>query len=411
MLLSQLMGRPVRDAGGQEIATLRDLIGRWQLDRGLVVIGLVAGVGGRRFFVPWGQVAGLNGPEAQLSSYQVNFQQFERRAGEVLLAADIMEKRLVDVRHRKVVRVNDVVLSVLEGRLIVDGVDVGFPALLRRLVPAPLKSSFSGVSLLDWADVEWLPSESYPAEKRSFPLLARLHPVEVAHIVNELPHRQAADIVESLEDEDAAEVLSEVAEEHQAAVLKNMDEERAADILEEMEPDDAADLLGKLDPDEAGDLLDRMQSEDAEDVKALMEYEEGTAGALMTNHFVAVPRDWTAAQAVDLLRTMEDRPETVSHLLVREEPESGRLVGMVPLLDLVVAQPEAVMGNLILEETPTVEPDTSSPEVARKMSEYNLALLPVVSAEGDLLGVVAVDDVVEEMLPERWRRRLPRLFS
>ncbi len=411
MLLSQLLGRPVRDEGGQEIATLRDLAGRWQLDRGLAIVGLVAGVGRRLFFVPWQQVASIDESGVRLSSYQVNFQQFERRPGEILLAGDVMDQRLVDVRHRKVVRVNDVVITNVEGRLFVQGVDIGFPALLRRLAPGGLGRGFSAVSLVDWTDVEWLPSEAHPAGKRSFPHLARLHPVEVAHIVSELPHRQGADIVESLEDEDAAEVLSEVSEEHQAALLKNIDEERAADILEEMEPDDAADLLGKLDPEEAGDLLNRMESEDAEDVKALMEYEEGTAGSLMTSRFVAVPRDWSTARVIGHLRQMEDRPETITHLLVVEHEETQRLVGMVSLLNMVLAAPGDIVGSLVTEEAPVVEPDTSTSEVARRMAEYNLDMMPVVDEEGEILGVVAVDDVVEEMLPERWRRRLPRLFG
>jgi len=411
LLLSQLLGQPVQDAGGQEIATLRDLVGRWQMDQGLVAVGLVAAVGRRRFFLPWQQVAGFGDKGARLSSYQVNFQQFERRQGEILLAGDVMDQRLIDVRRRKVIRVNDVVLSQIDGRVVVTGVDVGTSALLRRLAPRWLSSSFSAVRPVDWADVEWLPSDAYPAAKRSFPLLAQLHPVEVAHIVNELPHRQGADIVESLGDEDAAEVLSEVSDAHQAGVLMNMDEERAADILEEMEPDDAADLLAKLSPAEAGDLLGRMETDEARDVQALMEYKEGTAGGLMTNRFVTVPQGWSAGDAIGLLKRMEDRPETITHLLVVEGPESLKLAGMVPLLDVVLASPTDKLRDLMAADVPSVGPDTATSEVARKMAEYNLAVMPVVNEEREVLGVVAVDDIVEEMLPERWRRRLPRLFG
>jgi magnesium transporter len=411
LLLSHLLGQPVRDAGSQEIATLRDLVGRWQMDQGLVVAGLVAGVGRRRFFLPWQQVAGLGDEGARLSSYQVNFQQFERRSGEILLAGDVTDQKLIDVRHRKVIRVNDVVLNQIDGRVVVVGVDVGTGALLRRLAPRWLSSSFSRVKLVDWVDVEWLPSDAYPIAKTSFPHLARLHPVEVAHIVNELPHRQGADIVESLGDEEAAEVLSEVSDQHQAGVLMNMDGERAADILEEMEPDDAADLLARLSPEEAGDLLNRMETDEARDVQALMEYKEGTAGGLMTNRFVTVPQGWSAADAIEMLRRMEDRPETITHLLAVEGPESLKLAGVVPLLDVVLASPTEELRALMASDVPSVEPDTSTSEVARKMAEYNLALVPVVNEEGEILGVVAVDDIVEEMLPERWRRRLPRLFG
>ncbi len=411
LLLSRLLGQPVQDAGGQEIATLRDLVGRWQVDQGMVAVGLVAAVGRRRFFLPWQQVAEFGDKGIRLSSYQVNFQQFERRQGEILLAGDVMDQRLIDVRRRKVIRVNDVVLNQTDGRVVVTGVDVGTGALFRRLAPRWLSTSFSVVTLVDWADVEWLPSDAYPAGKRSFPLLAQLHPVEVAHIVNELPHRQGADIVESLGDEDAAEVLSEVSDEHQAGVLMNMDEERAADILEEMEPDDAADLLAKLSPEEAGDLLGRMETDEARDVQALLEYKEGTAGSLMTNRFVTVPQGWSAGDAIELLRRMEDRPETITHLLVVEAPENLKLTGMVPLLDVVLAPPDDELRALMAPDVPSVEPDTATSEVARRMAEYNMAVMPVVNEEKEVLGVVAVDDIVEEMLPERWRRRLPRLFG
>lgn len=411
LLLSQILGRPVRDAGGEVIATLADLVGRWRAGRPLAVVGLVARVGRRLFFLSWPQVAELEGEGARLSSYQVNFQPFERRAGEILLAGDVMDRRLIDVRHRRVIRVNDVALEPSDRDLLVAAVDVGFAALLRRLAPRWLYSIFSGTVLVDWREVEWLPSELAPGAKVSFPLLARLHPVEVAHIVDELPARQAADIVESLEDEDAAEVLSEVSEEHQAGVLRNLDEERAADILEEMEPDDAADLLAKLAPQDAGDLLHRMEDEEARDIQALMEYKEGTAGGLMTSRFVVVPQSWTASEALGLLRRMEDRPETVTHLMVVERAGSERLVGMVALLEVVVAAPNAKMSSFMMRDVPTVGPDTGTSEVARKMAEYDLAVVPVVEEEGRVLGIVAVDDIVEEMLPERWRRRLPRLFG
>ncbi|MHB1159150.1 MAG: magnesium transporter [Chloroflexota bacterium] len=411
LLLSEVLGRPVRDAGGERIAALSDLVGRWQPDHRLVIGGLVARVGRRPFYLPWQQLVELDRVGVRLSSYQVNFQPFGRREGEILLAGDLMDHRMIDVRRRRVIRVNDVVLDDVRGRLSVTAVDVGFAALVRRLGPQWLASAFTGVELVDWSDVEWLPSEAAPEVKTSFPLLARLHPVEVAHIVDELPARQGADIVESLEDEDAAEVLSELSEEHQAGVLRKLDEERAADILEEMEPDDAADLLAMLAPQDAGELLHRMEDEEARDVQALMEYREGTAGGLMTSRFVAAPQGWTASQALGLLRRMEERPETVTHLLVVEGPERERLVGMVSLLDVVVAEPDEPLRRFMTPDVPTVGPDIGTSEVARRMAEYDLAIIPVVDEEGRVLGIVAVDDVVEEMLPERWRRRLPRLFG
>lgn len=412
LFLSEILGRPVMDAGGEPIAIMADIVGCWQPDHQMAVAGLVARVGSRRFFLPYSQVAELDRGGARLASYRVNFQQFERRPGEILLADDVMDHRLIDVRRRRVIRVNDIVLVETDGRFLVQAVDIGIAALLRRLGPRALSGTFSAASLVDWRDVEWLPSADVEGiVKPTFPLLAQLHPVEVAHIVDELPPRQAADIVESLEDEEAADVLSEISEEHQAGVLRNLDEERAADILEEMEPDDAADLLAKLAPQDAGDLLHRMEDEDARDIQALMEYREGTAGGLMTSRFVAVPMELSAAAALELIRRMEDRPETITHLLVVERPDGQRLVGIVSLLDVVTAAPRSTLSSFMTREAPAVQPDTPTSEVARMMAEYNLVVMPVVDEEDTILGVIAVDDVVEEMLPERWRRRLPKLFG
>ena len=133
--LSEILGQPVRDAGGEQIASISDIVGRWQLDHRLAVVGLVARVGSRRFFLPVAQVATLDREGARLFSYQVNFQQFERRPGEVLLEDDVMDHRLIDVRQRKVIRVNDIVVAEADGRFFVQAVDIGIAALLRRLGP------------------------------------------------------------------------------------------------------------------------------------------------------------------------------------------------------------------------------------------------------------------------------------
>ena len=230
---------------------------------------------------------------------------------------------------------------------------------------------------MNWRDVEWLPSaETKGVGKPTFPLLARLHPVEVAHIADELPPRQAADIVESLEDEEAAEVLSEISEDHQAGVLRNLDEERAADILEEMERRRCRSVA-KL-ASGCRELLHRMEDEEARDIQTLMEYSEGTAGGLMTSRFVTVPMGWSAMAVLELLRRMEDRPEAITHLLVVERPDEQRLVGIVSLLDVVTVAPETTIGSFMTRDVPAVKPDTATSEVARRMSEYNLVVMPVV---------------------------------
>jgi Mg/Co/Ni transporter MgtE len=197
----------------------------------------------------------------------------------------------------------------------------------------------------------------------------------------------------------------------QARIIGDMDEERAADILEWMSPDEAADVLGDLPEAKAEELLGLMEGEEQADVAELLPYEDDTAGGLMTTEFVTLPRDLTVGAALARLREMAETPNMIYYLYVVEREESWKLLGIIALRSLILADPSVPLEEVMREDFQTANPDDSAREVAQKIAEYNLLALPVLDDAGDILGIVTVDDAMEILLPKGWRQRLPRLFG
>ena len=216
-------------------------------------------------------------------------------------------------------------------------------------------------------------------------------------------------VFEQLDIETAAEALSEVEPEMQAAIVSDLDEERAADILDEMAPDEAADLLQDLPEDRREELVDLMEKDEKEDVEELLTHDDDTAGGIMTTQFFALPADLTAEQAIDRLRELKPDPELTYYLYVVDA--QGRLDGVISLRDLVVAEPQAKLSEVMDPHVLKVEATTPKEEVASLIAKYDLLALPVVDARRTLLGTVTVDDVVEIMLPRGWKKRSLRSIA
>jgi len=268
------------------------------------------------------------------------------------------------------------------------------------------------VEVIDWSDVGYLATDAATVQlKSSSGKLARLHPVEIARLAEALSYHHGSEVVESLDDETAAETLEEMPAERQARILGDMDEERAADILEWMSPNEAADVLGDLPEEKAEELLGLMEDEEQAEVAELLPYEDDTAGGLMTTEFVTLPRELTAGEALARLREMAKTPNMIYYLYVVEGEGSWKLVGVIALRSLILADPSAPLAEVMRTKFQTAHPDEPAKEVARRIAEYNLLALPVVDELGDILGIITVDDAMEILLPKDWRQRLPRLFG
>jgi magnesium transporter len=412
LYLSQVLGRPIRDMEGEAVATIKDVIVRLGEDDHPPVTGFVARYRRRDFFLPRYRVSNFNGHGVRLNADILDLRPFGRRESEVLLARDVLDKQLIDVDGKRIVRVNDVQLIEAAGEWRVTGADVSLKGLWRRLMPAGFAGSAKAVEVIDWADVGYLASDATTVRlKSSSDKLGRLHPVEIARLAEAMSYHHGSEIVEALDDETAAETLEEMPAEHQARIIGEMDEDRAADILEWMSPDEAADVLGDLPEDKAEDLLSRMEGEEQADVAELLPYEDDTAGGLMTTEFLALPKDLTVGAALARLREMAETPNMIYYIYVVEEEDSWKLCGVIALRSLILADPSYPLQEVMRDEFQSAHPDDSAREVAEKIAEYNLLALPVLDNTGDILGIVTVDDAMEMLLPKGWRQRLPKIFG
>jgi magnesium transporter len=453
LYLSQVIGRPVYNGGGERIARIKDVVARLEaltaggelaLQQFPAISGLVANIEKREIFISWSRVTSLTSNGACLRGSDISMQTFVRREGEVLLARDVLDKQLIDIDGRRVIRANDLQLYSADGVVRLTAVDVSGEALLRRLAwgrlfvgtPVPSDPPREGngklrrrrmapTRLIAWADIEPLRAGVPDVRLRlSHERLALLHPVDLAHIADELSYKQGAEIIESLDNERAADTLQEMDEERQADIVEGLDLERAADILEEMEPDDAADLLAELDDIQAENLLRRMDRDDAEDVEELLNYPEESAGGIMTSDFLTVLPHITADEAIDFIRGMQDAPDVIDYLYVLEAEEAksslawmqsdndekGKLLGVVSLRTLLLARGDAHMHDLMDTDFLWARVDEPCEDAARRMTEYNLIAMPVLDQREYMVGLITIDDAMEVLLPERWRKRVPHVF-
>lgn len=414
LYLSQILGRPIYDVEGEKVASIKDVVVRYGEEDHPPVIGLVARYRRRLFFMPRANLAELTENCAKMSSGILDLRPFTRRAGEVLLNKDVLDKQLIDVDGKRVVRVNDVQLIEVGGEWRVTGADVSLWGFLRRLMPAGFYGSNRPVEVIDWADVGYLATDSALATvqlKSSKDKLSRLHPVEIAQLAESLSPIHRTEIVESLDDEIAAETLEEMSTENQARILEEMDEERAADILEEMSPDDAVDVLGEMNDEKVQELFNLMEEEEKAELAELMPFDKDTAGGLMTTEFVVFPKNQTVAQAIAGLREMAETPNMIYYLYIVEEENSWKLCGVISLRSLILADPTYTLEQVMRDKFQFAHPNDRAEEVAQKIAEYNLLALPVVDDLGEIAGIITVDDAMEILLPKSIKGRLPRLFG
>jgi magnesium transporter len=403
LYLSQILGRPIVDRRNEKIAVISDVLVKYGSEEYPPIIGLVARLRRRNFFISRRNIAELNLNGAKMSSAKLDLTPFERREGEVLLGRDVLDNQLIDVDGKRVVRVNDVQLISTGETWRVAGADVSLQGFLRRLLPKGFYGADRPVELLDWADVGYLATDTATVTvqlKSSKDKLSRLHPVEIAQLAETLSPIHRTEVVESLDDETAADTLEEMSTEAQARILEEMDEERAA-----------VDVLDEMDEDKAQELFDLMEDDEKADVAELMAYEHDTAGGLMTTEFVVFPRDLTVGETIASLREMAETPNMIYYLYVVEEEDSWKICGLISLRSLILADPTRRLEEVMRSEFRFAHPSESAEDVAQTIAEYNLLALPVVDDDGDLAGIVTVDDAMEILLPKNLQRRVPRVFG
>ncbi|MEA3335305.1 MAG: magnesium transporter [Chloroflexota bacterium] len=228
-------------------------------------------------------------------------------------------------------------------------------------------------------------------------LLATSHPADIADLLDELPSREAVVVFGRLPLVTASEVLDETGSLIRTELVREVDDEHLADILDELPMDDAAEILDELPDDVSYRLLDLMEPEEAEDVRTLLRFDEGTAGRLMTTEIASLRRQWTAAEAIERLHSL-DEVETLVYLYVVDQ--ENRLIGVVPIRSLLLAQPDEKVEDLMLSPAISVQATADQEELAEEMAKYDYTAMPVVDQFNRLLGVVTVDDVLDVLEEE-----------
>ncbi len=406
LALSELLGATVYDPSGAA-GRVREVALAPQEDRSRIASLIVKTKAGNRV-LSFAAVSSIDGG-IRASTNLGDCPVANGAEGLFLLERDLLDQQVIDVHGRKVVRVNDVDLQVdavkEAGRshpvLRVHSVDVGARGAVRRLLrglaPRPALHA-----LLDripprsipWSFVDLI--ETDPARRVKLKIshegLAKLHPADIADIVEELAPQEREAVFETLDEEVAAEALEEVEPKVQKAIVESLDSGRAAEIVEEMDPDAAADLLGDLPEDRTEQILVQMEPEASQEVVELLEHKEETAAGRMTTEFLALPLTGKVEDAVATLRHFEGGVESLSTIYLVDT--SGTLVGAVPLAKLVLAQPSTPLLSLTQEPLILSHEATGDNDVAELFDKYNLLTLPVVDEQNRLTGVITSDDVI-----------------
>jgi len=332
------------------------------------------------------------------------------------LVADLLDKQIVDVDGRKVVRINDIEVANAGGALRVVAADVGVAGLLRRLGLKAFGKRFApGIyrsvprSMIAWDSVAPIrdanPSQVNLSVKES--KLARLHPSELAEIISDLSKREAAAVVSQLDDETAADAFEHLDAETQRSLIEDIGTERAADIIEEMDSDDAADLLAELPKEQQSLLLAEMSDYTADELRELVKYAEDSAGGLMTTDYVWIYPHRTTEATIRKIREIAPKSEFIYYLYVVDKDDT--LLGVLSLRTLLLALPTAFIERIMNTDLISVHPSMHADDVAATIAKYDLLAVPVTDPNGKMLGIVTVDDAIDQLMPDDAVKRLPRI--
>jgi flagellar motility protein MotE (MotC chaperone)/sporulation protein YlmC with PRC-barrel domain len=400
--LSELLGATVRDATGTVRGRVREIAVAPQEHPTRIAFLIVKTSDGERMLPPDSLKSA--GASVRAATEASAWDPYVPSDGVLLLKRDLLDQQIIDVHGRKVVRVNDVDLesTPINSHLLLNvvSVDVGARGAIRRLskgvVPwFTLRALLERIPprVIPWQYVDLL--ETDPARrvklKIAYEGLAKLHPADIADIVEDLAPAERGAVFETIDEEVAAETLEELDPDVKVAIVESLDKNRAADIVEEMDPDAAADLLGDLAEEHSGEILKQMEPEERREVTQLLEFGEHTAAGRMTTEFIAVAETGMVDDAIEALKAFEGSREAVATIYLTGARH--QLTGAVPLLKIAISSPAAQLSELS-EPFVACAPDTPQNEVAALFDKYNLITLAVVDEHGRLSGIITADDVI-----------------
>jgi CBS domain-containing protein len=404
--LSTFIRRPIFDSDGDRIGRVHDLVARLGLDAHPPLVGVVVRIEGRNLFVPIRKIGGLEEGRVRFEGRRVDLRRFERRPGEILLAEDLLARHLINLVRGRLISANEIEIAEIDGQWEVVGVDPGRRPIFRRLLGTRLGQAIPAKSVVDFASIEPFVSHVPSARLRiPYRKLARLHPAQIADLVEQASHEEGEEIIEAvgMDRELEADVFEELNTTHQLEFLEGRSDVDAARLLSRMAPDDAADLIGEVEQDRRLSVLEQLPEPQQSKVRQLLTHHPDTAGGLMTPDFVSVGESATVGDALAAIRSSSAPAEAHNAVFVLND--QGSPIGAVAIAALVRAREGEKVAVIARTQLTFVHPEWDIHRVTRKMSDFNLTVLPVVDKQsGAMIGVVTVDDVLEELLPQGWRR-------
>ncbi len=405
VFISKLRGIPMLDARGEQVGKVRDVVVQARIAKNPRVRGLVVELFARRqIFVPMIRVRSIDVTQIVIGG-QVDTRRFERRSSEVLVMDDLfdrfIERKTPDGKLERAL-VHDIAMAAVRNK---DWAltEVALREVKSRRFGIP---QYGQIITREWIDVAkyvWTDQQYTHSKIAEF---SEMHPADVARELHDMDPDRRSEIALALDDELLADAFQELPNDEQVELLESLEAERAADVLEEMDPDDAADLINDLPDEMAEDLLARMQPEDAQDVRNLLQYEELTAGGMMTPEPVIVSADSTIATCLAKVRNADLTPALASMVFITrppQDPPTGKYIGAVHIQRLLREPPSLMAGRMVDDEINPVSPDLNLYDLSRYFATYNLVIAPVVDENQQLVGAVTVDDLLDHMLPLDWR--------
>jgi len=323
---------------------------------------------------------------------------------------NILDKQIVDINGRKLVRVNDIRMVMIPSGAFAIAVEVGIEGRLRRLgIDRPIRAIVERLGLeipgkfILWDDIEAVDfaNASIRLSKASSKL-DNLHPSDLADIIEDLDKASRTYIFESLNEEKAADVLEELEPDAQVHIVETLPKEKVADLLEKMPADEVADILDELEKDKAEELLNEMEKESSEEVRELLEYPDKVVGSIMTTDFMTFSSNLTVEEAIQALRKEKPEPSNIYSIFVVDGHD--KLLSTIPLGELIVADPTHTLRKIMKKNPICVYDDDNIDSLAELVSKYNLLAVPVINKAQQMEGVVVIEDIVDDLLSRRKTR-------
>ncbi len=402
VFVARLAGCGVFDPAGDRVGKVIDVLVSYRKSGAPKATGMLVEISGRRrVFVPIARVTSISAGQV-ITTGLIDLRRFTQRGQEVRVIAEILGRKVRLLDGSGSASIDDLAIEL--GK---NSDWVVSELFLRR--PKTSASPFArGATLFAaWEQVvEEGKTEEGQSAQQLIATYSELRPADLASALLDLPDERMIEVAEELDDETLAEAIEELPEDEQIDIIAELDDERAAEVLDLMEPDDAADLMANLPEERTEAILELMDEEEADDIRMLMQFDEFTAGGLMTTEPIICAADATVAEAMALIRRKDVAPVLAASVFVTLPPyevATGRYLGVVHFQKLLRYPPHERLGSLLDTELEPVKPDTHISVIHRTFANYNLVALPVVDDENRLIGVVTVDDVLDHLLPDDWR--------